>query len=66
MVQYVCPLPGAGQNCPLPLLLPLTFRLRMICSMVVLAKHEEVEKALPVARLATHKLLVSVDAVVGL
>ena len=34
--------------------------------MVVLAPHGEVEKALPVVRFATHKLLVSVDAVVGL
>ena len=44
---------------------PLTFRLRMISSMVVLAPHGEVAKALPVVRLATHKLIVSVDAVVG-
>ena len=34
--------------------------------MVVLTTHGEVAKALPVARLATHNLLVSVDAVVGL
>ena len=35
--------------------------------MVVLAPHGEVENALPdVARFATHKLLLSVDAVVGL
>ena len=45
---------------------PHTFRLRMISSMVVLAPHGEVAKALPVARLATHKLLVSVDAIVRL
>ena len=45
---------------------PLTFRLRMISSMVVLAPHGAVAKALPVVRLATHKLLVTVDAVVGL
>ena len=37
---------------------PLTFKLRMISSMVVLALHGEVAKALPVVRLATHKLLV--------
>ena len=43
----------------------LTFRLRMISSMVVLAPHGEVAKSLPVVRLATHKLLVSVDAVLG-
>ena len=34
--------------------------------MVVLAPHGEVEKTLFVVRLATHKLIVSVDAVVGL
>ena len=45
---------------------PLTFKLRMISSMVVLAPHGEVSKALPVVRLATHKLFVSVDDVVGL
>ena len=43
---------------------PHTFRLRMICSMVVLAPHEEVAKTFPVVRLATHKLIVSEDAVV--
>ena len=37
----------------------------MISSMVVLAPYEEVPKNLPVVRLATHKLIVSVDAVVG-
>ena len=44
---------------------PHTFRLRMISSMVALALHGEVAKTLPVVRLATHKLIVSVDAVVG-
>ena len=44
---------------------PHTFSLRMISSMVVLAPHGEVAKTLPVVRLATHKLIVSVDAVVG-
>ena len=34
--------------------------------MVVLSPHGEVAKDLPVVRLATHKLLVSVDDVVGL
>ena len=43
----------------------LSFRLRMISSMVVLAPHGEVAKNLPLVRLATHKLIVSVDAVVG-
>ena len=43
---------------------PHTFRLRMISSMVVLALHGEVTKALFVVRLATHKLIESVDAVV--
>ena len=33
--------------------------------MVVIAPHGEVEKNLPVVRLATHKLIVSVDAVFG-
>ena len=44
---------------------PHTFRLRMISSRVVLAPHGEVAKTLPVVRLASHKLFVSVDAVVG-
>ena len=33
--------------------------------MVVLAPHGDVAKTLPAVRLATHKLIVSVDAVVG-
>ena len=33
--------------------------------MVVLAPHGEVAKTLPAVRLSTHKLIVSVDAVVG-
>ena len=37
----------------------------MIFSMVILAPHGEVAKALHLVKLATHKLLVSVDAVVG-
>ena len=45
---------------------PLTFKLRMLSLMLVLAPHGEVAKALPVVRLATHKLIVSVDAVVGI
>ena len=45
---------------------PLTFKLRMISLMVVLAPHGEVAKVLPVVRLATLKFLVSVEAVVGL
>jgi hypothetical protein len=44
---------------------PHMFRLRMITSIVVLAPHEEVAKTLPVVGLATHKLIVSVDAVIG-
>ena len=44
---------------------PHAFRVRMISSIVVLAPHEEVAKPLPVVRFATHKLFVSVDAVVG-
>ena len=42
---------------------PDTFRLRIIFSMVVLAPPGEVAKTLPVMRLATQKLIVSVDAV---
>ena len=45
---------------------PLTFKLRMTSSVVVFAPHGEGAKALPVVKLATHKLLVSVDNVVGL
>ena len=41
-------------------------KLKMISSMVVLAPQGEVAKSLHVVRLATHKLLVSVDDVVGL
>ena len=37
----------------------------MISSMVALAPHGEVTKTLSVVRLATHKLIVSVDGVVG-
>ena len=44
---------------------PHTFRLGMISSMVVLAPHGEVAKTLPGVRLATHKLTVSIAAVVG-
>ena len=42
-----------------------TFRLRIISFIVVLAQHKEVAKALSGVRLATHKLLMSVDAFVG-
>ena len=55
-VEDVCPLFGPGQNRPLPLLLP---------------QHVEIEDDLlncgpcPVVRLAPHKIIVSVDAVVG-
>ena len=45
---------------------PLTIRLRMISSLVVLAPHGDDTRALPMARLATHNFLVSVDAGVGL
>jgi hypothetical protein len=44
---------------------PRMFRLRKVSSMVVLAPLGEVAKTLPVVMLATHKLIVSVDAVVG-
>ena len=65
LVEDMCPLPEAVQKYPLSLLLPIIFRLRIISSMVVLALHVEVAKGLPLVRLAQHKLLVSVDAVVG-
>ena len=56
MVKHVEHLPGDGQKRPLSLLLPGS-----------LAGLGEVAKVLPaVARLATHKFLVSVHAVVGL
>jgi hypothetical protein len=38
----------------------------MISLMVDLSQHGEVAKTFPVVRLATHKLIVSVDAVVGI
>ena len=66
MLEDVWTLPGAGQNRSVPLLQPLMFRLRMISSMVVLAPHGEVAKALLVVRFAMHKFLVTVEAVVGL
>ena len=43
---------------------PLMLRLMLISSMVVLAKYEEVTNTLPVVRFASHKLLVSVHAIV--
>ena len=45
---------------------PITFRFRLISSMVVLAPHGEVAKAFPVARLDTNKLIVSMDSIAGL
>ena len=45
---------------------PLTFKLKIISSLAVFAPYEEVAKALPVVRLPTHKLLVSVDDINGL
>jgi hypothetical protein len=39
--------------------------MRMISTMMVLAPHGDVAKTLPVVRLATHKLIVIVDAIVG-
>ena len=44
---------------------PHTFRLRMIFSIVVLAPLGEVAKSIIEVRIATHKLIVSVDSVVG-
>ena len=42
-----------------------TFILRMIFSIVVLNPPGEVATSLPVPKFATHKLIVSVDAVLG-
>ena len=58
-VKDVCPLPGAGQNRPLPLLFPPHVQIEDDLP------HGEVAKTLPVVRIATHKVIVSVDAVVG-
>ena len=44
---------------------PHTFRLRIIFSIVVLAPLVEVAKSLPVGRLDTQKLIVSVSTVLG-
>ena len=52
LAEDSCLLPEAGQNHPLSFLLPITFRLRIISLVVVLAH--------------TEKLLVSVDANVGI
>ena len=71
MVKNVCPLPGEGQNHPLPLLLPHHLQLEDDfhdggLHLVALALLGEVAKVLPVARPARHNLLVSIHAVVGL
>ena len=65
MVEEICLFPGPGQNRPLLGFFSLTFKLRIISSMVVLASHGEIAKALPVVILTTHKLLLGVDAVFG-
>ena len=53
MVEDICPLPGTGQNRPSPLFPPCpTWRKK--------------KKTLPAVRLATKKLLLSVEAVVRL
>ena len=54
MVKGVCPLPGAGQNRPLPFLLPP--HTQIVDDL--LAPHGEVAKVLTMVKLATHKLLV--------
>ena len=54
MAKHIDHLPGDGQKHPLPFLLP-----------VALARLGEVTKVLSLARLATHKFLVSVHAVVS-
>ena len=68
MVEDVCPLPGAGQNRPLHLLLPPHVQIEddLINGGPCPPEDGEVAKALHVVRLATHKLLVYVDDVVGL
>ena len=54
--------PSSSSPLPFP---SLPFRLRMITSLVVLAPCGEAAKTLFVVRLATQKIIVSVDAVVG-
>ena len=54
--------PEPSSSSPPP---PYMFRLKMISSMVVFAPQGAVAKTLSVLRLATHKPIVYVDAVVG-
>ena len=60
MVEDVCPLSGAGPNCPLPLLIPPHVQIKDDLFNSGPFPHGEVAKALPVVRLATHKRLVFV------
>ena len=64
--EHVCPLPGAGQNGPLPLLLRHHNGIEDTLINGGPYPHGQVAKALPVVRFATHTLHVSVDYVVGL
>ena len=65
MEEDVCSLPGAGQNRPPPLLLPPHVQIKDDLLNGGPCPHGEDAKSVPVVRLATHKLYVSVDDVVG-
>ena len=65
MFKDVCSLPGAGQNCPLLLLLPSHVQIEDDLLKGGPCPIGEVVKTLPVVRLATQKIIVSVDAVAG-
>ena len=62
-VKDVYPLPGAGQNRPLPLLLPPHVQIEDDLLIGGPCPTWRSEKNLCVVRLATHKLIASVDAV---
>ena len=56
-VEDVCPLPGAGQNNPLPLLLPPHVQIEVdILNGGPYPTWRSLEKTLPVVRLGKHKL----------
>ena len=65
MVEDVYPFPGAGQNRPLPLLLPPHVQIGNDLLNGGPCHTWRGGKSCPVGRLATHKLLVSVYAVAG-
>ena len=64
-VEDVCPLPGAGQNRPLPLLLPPHVQIEDDLLNGSPCPTWRNAKKSSWVRLVTHKLIVSVDAVVG-